>query len=46
MTEEVSKPSKIRGRRRIPDACDTLNVNAINTFNLIRTLDFSTGWNR
>ncbi len=40
VTLEVSRPSKTRANRRIPDVCTTFNIRCINTFELIRELDF------
>ena len=40
VTKEVSKPSKRRGRRKVPDACDDCGVSWMNDFALYRTLDF------
>lgn len=42
ITNEVSKPTKKRANRHIPDVCKTLRVSCDNTFFLIRTLDFHT----
>lgn len=44
ITTEVSKPSKQRGNRRLPDVCAQFGIKTTNTFGLIRQLDFSTGW--
>ena len=44
VTTEASKPTKIRANRHIPDVCRDLRVPCCNTFQLIRALDFSTGW--
>ena len=44
VTTEHSRPTRERGNRHIPDVCDDLDINCINTFELIRTLDFRTGW--
>ncbi len=46
VTTEVSRPSKIRANRHIPDVCRDLGVSCCNTFTLLRELDFRTGWNR
>ncbi len=40
VTTEVSKPSKRRGRRHIPDVCQDLGVQCLNTVGLINALDF------
>lgn len=42
ITNEVSKPTKLRANRHIPDVCKTLRVSCDNTFFLIRTLNFHT----
>ena len=44
VTTEHSKPSRIRANRHIPDVCDDLHVSWVNTFELIRRLNFRTGW--
>ena len=44
VTTEVSKPSRQRANRRLPDVCADIDVPCINTFALIRALDFSTDW--
>jgi hypothetical protein len=46
VTTEVSKPSKIRQNRRVPDVCTSLGVQCCNTFDLTRALGFRTSWNR
>lgn len=46
VTTEVSKPSKQRANRRIPDVAPDLGVRCINNFQLLRELDFRTDWNR
>ena len=40
VTKEVSKPSRVRGNTKLPDACDRLNVPCITDFELYRRLDF------
>ena len=45
VTTEVSKPSKVRQNRHIPDVCKTLGVQCCGPFELNRTLGFSTTWN-
>ena len=42
VTAEVSKPSKSRANRRIPDVCKDFKVFCINTFHLNEKLDFRT----
>ena len=44
VTTEVSKPRRTRHNRHIPDVCNTLGVQCINSFGLVRVLDFSTNW--
>lgn len=42
VTTERSRPSARRGNRKIPDVCSALGIRAINTYQLIRELDFTT----
>ena len=45
VTNESSKPSRTRANRHIPDVSHALGVErCIDTFELIRELDFHTGW--
>lgn len=44
VTTEVSKPTKIRANRKLPDVCDYFNVLHCNTYEFIRSLDFKTKW--
>ena len=44
VTTEISKPCRIRANRRLPDVCRSLEVSCIHTFELIRNLNFYTGW--
>lgn len=44
VTTEVSKPSRVRANRHIPDVCDDLGIESCHTYELTRRLDFSTGW--
>lgn len=46
VTTEVSKPKKQRGNRQVPDVCRDMGVRSINTFQLLRELDFKTGWKK
>jgi hypothetical protein len=46
VTTEVTKPRRIRHNRHIPDVCTSLGVPCINSFVLVRVLDFSTSWAR
>ena len=42
VTKETPKPSARRSNRRIPDVCDTLQVQWLRDFDLYRALHFST----
>ena len=44
VTTEHSKPSTTRANRHLPDVCQDLQVPCTNTFDLIRDLNFHTGW--
>ncbi len=44
VTTEVSKPTRQRANRHIPDVCMTLGVRCIHSFEMVRSLDFSTSW--
>lgn len=44
VTTEVSKPTKRRANRKIPDVSGNMGVRCINNFQLLRELDFRTGW--
>ena len=44
VTTEVSKPSKRRANRHIPDVCRDLDVRCYNTYEFIAALDFTTAW--
>ncbi|MBU0679883.1 MAG: DUF4411 family protein [Proteobacteria bacterium] len=46
VTTEISKPSKQRANRKLPDVCRGVSVRTCNTFQFIRELDFSTNWNK
>jgi hypothetical protein len=41
---EASAPAKQRGNRRVPDVCNHFRVPCCNLYALIKTLDFTTGW--
>lgn len=45
VTTEVSKPTRKRANRHLPDVCRELEVSCCNTFQFLRALDFSTRWN-
>ena len=42
VTKETPRPKKVRGNRKIPDVCKTLDVECMHDFELYRRLDFST----
>ena len=44
VSNEVSKPSKKRANRKVPDVCASLNVACQNNFSMLRSLGFRTGW--
>lgn len=44
VTTEVSKPSKRRANRRLPDVARDFGIDSCNTFELTRRLDFRTNW--
>ena len=44
VTNEVSKPSKKRQNRKVPDVCDHFNIQWCNVYELLRELDFTTNW--
>ena len=46
VSNEISKPSRQRANRKVPDVCNDANlgVRCINMFRLIRELDFRTDW--
>jgi len=44
VTTEVSKPSRVRHNRHIPDVCATLRVSCCGPWDLNRQLGFKTGW--
>lgn len=44
VTTEVSKPSKRRGNRRLPDVARDFGIESCNTFEFTRRLDFRTNW--
>lgn len=46
VSDEVSKPSKQRGNRKVPDVCSVVGVQCCNTFSMLRALGFNTGWNK
>lgn len=46
VTTEVSQPKKERANKKVPDVCRLLGVKCVNTFALVRELNFSTDWER
>ncbi len=44
ITTEVSRPSRTRANRHIPDVCRDFNIPCGNTFELVRALDFRTNY--
>ena len=44
VTTEVSKPTKQRQNRKVPDVCDALKVEWCDPFELNKRLAFRTGW--
>lgn len=46
VTIEVSRPSRKRQNRHVPDVCSDLAVNSCTVFTMLRELGFSTSWNR
>jgi hypothetical protein len=44
VTTEGSRPSRKGANRHVPDVCKALNVRCINSFELIKELNFTTGW--
>ena len=45
VTTEVSKPSRTRANRHLPDVCRYFEISCVNTFQMVRALDFRTHWN-
>jgi hypothetical protein len=44
VTTEVSKPSRLRANRHLPDVCRDLGVKVINSFQMNRALNWRTNW--
>ncbi|WP_349535017.1 DUF4411 family protein [Bradyrhizobium japonicum] len=42
VTAEISKPSKQRANRKVPDVCNDFGIRPMDSFGLIRSLNFST----
>ncbi len=45
VTTEVSKSSRSRANRHLPDVCRDLGIACYHTFEFLRALNFSTRWN-
>ncbi|VVD87039.1 hypothetical protein PCO31111_01429 [Pandoraea communis] len=41
---EASKPGKMRANRKVPDVCKDNGVGCCNTFAMLKSLGFTTGW--
>lgn len=46
VSNEVSKPSKQRANRKVPDVCRDFGVSCCDTFTMLRQLGFRTGWRK
>lgn len=46
VTTEASRPGKLRANRKVPDVCRDMGIRCINSFQLLRELDFKTGWKK
>lgn len=46
VTTEVSRPSRVRQNRHIPNVCDTMGVTCYHTFQMTKLLGFKTGWSQ
>lgn len=44
VTTEVSKPTRQRANRQIPDVSHNFGIRCVNNFQLLRELNFRTGW--
>jgi hypothetical protein len=44
VSNEVSKPSKQRANKKVPDVCRHVGVACCDTFAMLRALGFRTGW--
>lgn len=44
VTTEVSKPRRLRANRHLPDVCMQMQATWMDTFDLLRALNFSTSW--
>ena len=46
VTTEISRPSRRRANRKVPNICSDFGVDCYHTFELIKHLDFRTNWNQ
>ena len=46
VTTEVSKPSKERANRKVPDVAKGFGITPLDPFRFARELDFTTGWRK
>ena len=44
VTTETSRPKRLRANRHLPDVCDNFHVLHCDTFEFLRTLNFTTRW--
>lgn len=44
VTTEVSKPTRQRGNRHVPDVCVQLDVRCCDPFTFLRNMNFNTSW--
>jgi len=44
ISNEVSKPSIVGAKRRVPDVCQEFGVECYNIYHLLKALSFSTNW--
>ncbi|WP_306168617.1 DUF4411 family protein [Halomonas sp. MMSF_3323] len=44
VTNEVSKPSRKRQNRHVPDVCSAVGARCCNVYQMLRDLDFRTNW--
>ena len=44
VTNESSKPKRVKANRHIPDVCNDFSVQSINSFQFVKELGFTTTW--
>jgi hypothetical protein len=44
VSNEVSKPSKMRANKKVPDVCRQVGVHCCDTFTMLKQLGFHTAW--